>query len=365
MAVQAIPEEDAAGSDEKIVEHANRGGHACWTCPPGEMQSQAGSEKGESAQSARSGSQAAAEIPASAGQPLGEAVKEGWQRLAAVGSLLAVVFAWAYWPTLCDLVKTWNTVADYSHGFFVAPLAVYFLWARRDRFPARAGGRAWPGLLLLLLAVVMRFAGAWYFMTTLEGWSILLWVAGTVWVLCGSRVLWWSLPSVVFLGFMIPLPFRLELGLSLPLQAIATWISCWLLQTLGQPALAEGHTIVLGEHTLEVAQACSGLRIFMGIVALAFAYVVIVRRPWWEKAVLLASIVPIALIANATRVVITALLYQYVSGEAGEKFTHDAAGWVMILFAAGLFALVLWYVGKLIREVEVVEVDSVVRRARV
>jgi exosortase/archaeosortase family protein len=103
----------------------------------------------------------------------------------------------------------------------------------------------------------------------------------------------------------------------------------------------------------------------MGIVALAFAYVAIVRRPWWEKAVLLASVVPIALVANATRVVITGLLYQYVSGEAGQKFTHDAAGWVMILFAAGLFALVLWYLGKLVREVEVVEVDSVVRRERV
>ncbi|MGA2067985.1 MAG: exosortase/archaeosortase family protein [Thermoguttaceae bacterium] len=309
--------------------------------------------------------QAAAGVLAPAGQSLGEAVKEGWQRLAAVGGLLAVVFAWAYWPTLCNLVKSWNTVADYSHGFFVAPLAVYFLWARRDRFPAEAGGLAWPGLLLLLLALVMRFAGARYFISALEGWSILLWVAGTVWALCGSRVLWWSLPSVGFLWFMIPLPFGLELGLSLPLQTIATHISCWFLQMLGQPALAEGHTIILGEHALEVEQACSGLRIFMGIVALAFAYVAIVRRPWWEKAVLLASVVPIALVANATRVVITGLLYQYVSGEAGQKFTHDAAGWVMILFAAGLFALVLWYLGKLVREVEVVEVDSVVRRERV
>ena len=135
-----------------------------------------------------------------------------------------------------------------------------------------------------------------------------------------------------------------------------------MLQMLGQPALAEGHTIHLGEHQLEVEQACSGLRIFIGIGALAFAYVVIVRRAWWEKAVLLLSVVPIALIANATRVVATGLLYQYVSGEAARKFSHDAAGWVMILFAAGLFALVLWYLGKLVREVEPVEMDGVVRR---
>jgi exosortase/archaeosortase family protein len=89
--------------------------------------------------------------------------------------------------------------------------------------------------------------------------------------------------------------------------------------------------------------------------------VVIVRRAWWEKAVLLLSVIPIALIANATRVVATGLLYQYVSGEAARKFSHDAAGWVMIVFAAGLFALVLWYLGKLVRDVEPVEIDGVVR----
>ena len=102
----------------------------------------------------------------------------------------------------------------------------------------------------------------------------------------------------------------------------------------------------------------------MGIGALAFAYVVIVRRTWWEKAILVLCVVPIALIANATRVVATALLFQYVSGEAAHKFSHDAAGLVMIVYAAGLFALVLWYLGKLFGEVEQVEIDAVVRRGK-
>ena len=241
---------------------------------------------------------------------------------------------------------------DYSHGYLVAPLALFFLWARRDRMPAATAGLAWPGLLLVALSVAIRFAGARYYFEPLDGWSILLWVAGVIWLFLGRAFFWWSLPSVIFLFFMVRLPFGVELGLSLPLQTVATKLSCWVLQFLGQPALAEGHTIYLGEHTLEVEQACSGLRIFIGIAALAFAYVVIVRRAWWEKAVLLVSVVPIALIANATRVVSTGLLYQYVSGEAAKKFSHDMAGWVMILYAAGLFALVLWYLGKLLRELE-------------
>ena len=165
----------------------------------------------------------------------------------------------------------------------------------------------------------MRLAGAWYYFEFMDGWSIMLWSAGVIWLFLGRAVLWWSLPSVAFLFFMVCLPFRLELALSLPLQTIATRLSCWVLQMLGQPALAEGHTIYLGEHTLEVEQACSGMRIFVGIAALAYAYVVIVRRTWWEKSLLLASVVPIALIANATRVVTTGLLYQLVSGTGGRR----------------------------------------------
>jgi exosortase len=258
-------------------------------------------------------------------------------------------------------VQLWNHVQDYSHGYLVVPLAIVFLWARRDRMPLVTAGPAWPGLVLVAISVLMRLAGAWYFFESFDDWSILFWVAGVIWLFLGRSFVWWCLPSVVFLLFMLRLPFKVELALSLPLQTIATHLSCWVLQLLGQPALAEGHTIYLGEHTLEVEQACSGLRIFIGIAAMAYAYVVIVRRTWWEKAVLLLSVIPIALIANATRVVATGLLYQYVSSDAGKKFSHDVAGWLMILYAAGLFALLLWYLGKLFPEVEAVEVDEVVR----
>jgi exosortase len=288
---------------------------------------------------------------------------DAW-RFAPTGLILAAAFGWAYWQTLVNLVAAWNREPDYSHGFFVAPLAVYFLWAKRDRFPGVAEGLSWLGLTLIALAGGARVFSAHYYLEAIDGWSIMLWLAGVTWLFCGWRATWWSLPSIAFLWFMVPLPFRIERGLSLPLQTVATKLSCWILQALGQPALAEAHVIVLGDNRLEVEQACSGLRIFVGIVALAFAYTIVVERSWWEKAILLASSIPIALLANASRIVATGLLYQYVSGEAAKKFSHDAAGWVMILLAAGLFACVLWYVHNLVREVELVEVGAFVRRDR-
>jgi exosortase len=278
--------------------------------------------------------------------------------------ILVASFLWAYWPTLVDLVKAWDKEPDYSHGFFVVPLAVYFLWARRDRFLGLPAKWAWPGLILIGLSIVWRMLGARVYVDAIDGWSILLWAAGVAWLLGGWRVFWWALPSIAFLWFMIPLPYHAERMLSLPLQKVATKMSCWVLVSLGQPALNRGNTILINDFHLEVEQACSGLRIFVGIAALAFAYLILVRRAWWEKALLLVSVVPIALIANSARIVVTALLNQHVSGEAAHKFTHDVAGWVMIPFAAGLFALVLWYLGKLIREVELVDVGAVARRER-
>jgi exosortase len=278
-------------------------------------------------------------------------------------SVVAATFAWAYWPTLVILVRTWNREPDYSHGYLVVPLAVFFLWARRQTFPGFAFRLAWPGLVLLLVSVVLRFLSGRYSVDPVDGWSIVVWVAGVVWLFAGWRVLWWSWPSLTFLLFMIPLPFRAERSFSLPLQRIATKLSSWTLQCLGQPAIVEGNTIWLNDMRLEVERACSGLRIFMAVVALAFVYLVLFRRPWWQRVLLALSTVPIALVANMTRIVATGLVGQYISGEAAHKLNHDAAGWLMIPFAALLFAFVLWYVDRLVREVEVVDVGTIVRQA--
>jgi exosortase len=284
--------------------------------------------------------------------------------LCAAGAVLGGAFAWAYWPTLAVLASTWNRVPDYSHGFLVVPLAALMLWARRGQYPGASGRLAWGGLGLVAFSILVRVFGAWYYLDAVDGWSILAWVGGVVWFLGGWAVFRWSLPSVVFLFFMVPLPFRMEHALSRPLQQAATRISCFVLQSLGQPALAEGNVILLGDLRMEVEQACSGLRIFLGIVALAFVYVVLVRRAWWEKGLLLASIVPVALAANVTRIVATSLLIQRFPGTHAHELIHQYVGYLMIPYAAGLFALVLWYIGRLVRSVDVADVGDMARRRR-
>ncbi|RIK80374.1 MAG: exosortase [Planctomycetota bacterium] len=278
-----------------------------------------------------------------------------WQFVAGAAALL-VALVWSYWPTLAETVHAWDTIPDYSHGYLVLPIAAWFLWARRGEFPRDQLRSSQWGWAFLIAALAIRWAAAYIYIEAVDGWTLPLWIAGTVLLLFGPVVARWAAPAIIFLWFMFPLPYSAEMFLSQPLQGAATKISTAVLQMLGQPALSEGNVILIGERQFEVAQACSGLRIFVGIFALAFAYVLFTRRAWWEKAMLLASAVPITLVANSTRIVATALLQQYVSGEAADKFTHDFAGWVMIPFAAALFWLFLVYISRLFPEVETVSI---------
>jgi exosortase len=263
------------------------------------------------------------------------------------GAAMLGAIAWSYWPTLREMVRQWQTQPDYSHGFLVAPIAVYFLWQRRSSLPLNELQPCWWGAVLLGIAVAARTAAGLYYLVPLDGWTLPLSIAGAVWLLFGRAVLRWSLPSIVFLWFMIPIPFSAERWLSYPLQMVATKLSTAVLVCLGQPAIAEGNVILLGDKSLLVEEACSGMRIFVGIFALAFAFVLFSRWSWWLKAVMLMVALPIALLTNVVRIVATGLLYQWVSSEAGQKFSHDIAGFVMIPLAAGMFWLVSVYVDKL------------------
>jgi exosortase len=268
--------------------------------------------------------------------------------------LLTAAFVWAYWPTLIEMAGQWRSQPDYSHGFLVAPLSAFFLWSRRATFPREMLQPSLYGAALLLAASVLRLLAGAYFLGPLDGWTIPLWVAGAVWMLCGWQCLKWSLPAIVFLWFMIPMPFSAESWLSVPLQAVATKLSTACLLMLGQPALAEGNTIWIGDHQLFVEEACSGLRIFVGIFALAFAFTLFSRWSWWQKALALAAALPIAIVANVARIVATGLLYQLASSEAAQHFSHDLSGLVMIPFAAILFWLFLMYLDRLFPEAEVI-----------
>ncbi|HTN75669.1 MAG TPA: exosortase/archaeosortase family protein, partial [Pirellulaceae bacterium] len=159
--------------------------------------------------------------------------------------LLVSVGLWAYWPTLVTLAEVWQREPDYSHGFLVPLVALGLLWLRRASCPVQSMQWSWWGLLPLAISLALRYAGATLFIDACDGWALVFWIGGLIWLLGGTPLAWWASPAICFLLFMVPLPFRLEFALSQPLQRLATVGSVWCLQTLGQPAIAEGNVILL------------------------------------------------------------------------------------------------------------------------
>jgi exosortase len=269
--------------------------------------------------------------------------------LPAVALLSPVVgLAWAFGNTLVDLNRTWATNPQYSHGYLVPIFAAYLLWTRRGRLD-RAGLRpSWWGLPVLMLGLGLRLCGGYFFYTWLETVALIPCIAGLTLTL-GGRAAWrWSWPAVVFLGFMIPLPYRLATAMSEPLQWLATITSTFVMQTCGLPALAEGNVILLNDAEIGIVEACSGLRMLVVFFALATAVAMVARRPLLDRLVVLASAVPIALVANIARITATGVLHEFVDSATANAFFHDVAGWFMMPLALVLLGLELKLLAALI-----------------
>jgi exosortase len=297
------------------------------------------------------------ERPASAALPalglladLRERLWEGRERRATVALLVAAATAYAFWPTLAALYNKWVNDPQYSHGLLVVPFAVGLLWAKRERFPKDVRPAPLLGLILLGLAVACRVLGGVIYFAWLEAFSFLPFLAGLVLVFGGFGVLRWALPAIAFLLFMIPMPYSLEIQLGAPLQTVATIASTYVLRTLGQPALAEGNTILIKDFKLGIVEACSGLRMLVTFITFSTAVCMVVRKPVSDKLLILLSAIPIALMVNITRIVITGLMYLYVDGETAHLFFHDLAGWFMMPMALALLWVELWVLQHLFTE---------------
>jgi exosortase len=241
--------------------------------------------------------------------------------------------AWFYGPFLLDMAARWAGENNYSHSFLVPAFAALLLWMRADRLKEVKPGLYWGGLAFFLFGALLRFAGAYIYFEWLEGISLLFYVAGIFVLLGGKPALRWSWPAIAFLVFMIPLPFRVEHGLSFPLQRFATQASTYCLQTFGVPALSEGNVIILSEVRIGIVEACNGLGMLVSFVTLAVGVALVIRRPLLDKLIIAVSSVPIAIVTNVIRITGTGVLHETVGPEIADKVFHDFAGWLMMPIA--------------------------------
>jgi exosortase len=295
---------------------------------------------------------------------IAQCVESGWSRLVArlpagaprpgrwsacvLGSaLLLATFLWSYWPTANDLLEEWLRSDEYSSGLLVPLLAVYVLWLRREDLRAAPIRPALGlGVGAFLLAQAVR-AGGLDLYSFAERFSLVLSLAAVVLLVLGWRSLAKQAPVLLFLCLMLPWPHRIQGLITLPLQRWSTTSAVFCLEMVGYEIQQDGNQITIQGIPLFVAEACNGLRMITAFFVISGLVVLLVKRAWWEKLIVLASSLPIAFLCNTLRLTVTAIFYTILKTKAWEKWFHDMGGYAMMPLALALIVGELWLLARL------------------
>jgi exosortase len=262
----------------------------------------------------------------------------------AVGLVAFATFVWAYWTTIYALARDLNADENYSVGLLVPFVALYLVWRERDALRQCTRRPAWwGGIGLILAAQAARFYGLDSLVESAERYALVLTVVGMVLLIAGWQVFRRLLWVLLFLFLMVPLPGRVHNMVSGPLQTQAATGAVFLLEVLGASVHRTGNVLAVNGTEVAVAEACSGLRMLTAFIVVAATLAYLVKRPRWQKAVLVVSSVPVAILCNLARLCITAELFAMGFGKMAETFFHDFAGLAMmplaVLILAGELAL--------------------------
>jgi len=259
--------------------------------------------------------------------------------------VLVFLFILLYFQVIIGLVNDWWLDSNYSHGFLVPLVSAYLIWKKKDRLKSLEKKRSYWGLLTLLLGLgiyIAGTAGSEYFSAR---FSLVIVLFGLIFYLNGKEWAKELLFPVAFLAFMVPIPYVIYYSIAFPMQLFSTKLSYYILHSIGLPSIRQGNIIYLPNYSLEVVEACSGLRSLVSLLALGTFFAYVTFKSNLKRFILFLSIFPIAIGANIFRILITAVGAYVVSPKLAEDFLHKLSG--LIVFLISVFSLFI--LSRLIR----------------
>lgn len=250
---------------------------------------------------------------------------------------LIAAFGLLYSHTIVKLVHDWSIDDNYSHGFLIPFIAGYMVWQRSHRIAdARTYTSHW-GLVVILAGMGLHIVGnvGAELFTMRVSLIVTLW--GLVLFLLGGPVTRMVAIPLIYLIFMVPIPAIIWNKIAFPLQLFAAALSTKVVALIGIPIYREGNILHLANTTLEVVDACSGLRSLTSMLALGGAFAFILEISTWKKWLLFFSAVPIAICVNIVRLSVTAIMAKHIGPEAAHGFMHDMSGFLIFILAIMLF----------------------------
>jgi exosortase len=250
--------------------------------------------------------------------------------------ILAGLILMLYASVIKDLVLQWWTDPDYGHGFFVPLFAGYILWHERKRWTKTEIKPSNFGFVVMLGAIALLLLGSLGAELFTSRFSLLVLLAGMILFLAGWKLLRAVSFPLGYLMWMIPIPVIIYNQVTFPLQLIASRLATAGLELAQVPVLRDGNVLIMSNYSLEVVEACSGIRSLMTLMALAVAYGYLVSPRRWVRYVLAASMVPVAIGTNAIRIMGAGIMARHFGPAAAEGFLHQFSGWAIFLVALGL-----------------------------
>jgi exosortase len=259
----------------------------------------------------------------------------------ALGSaIICLLVAAVYYQVLGKLVSDWWNIPDFSHGFLVPLFAAFLVWEKRETLRRTKIAPAWSGIAVITLGLVVLLLGVYGSELFLSRVSLIILLAGLVLTFGGWQLLKQLRFVLLVLFLAIPLPAIVFNQITFPLQILASKLASDLLPFFGVPVLREGNVIQLPMMKLEVAEACSGIRSLMSLFTLSVFYGYFMEKSVSRRVVIILASIPIAIAANAVRILGTGLCVQYWDPDKALGFFHEFSGWVIFLVSLACLYLV-------------------------
>jgi exosortase len=280
-------------------------------------------------------------MPTTAESPVLEGLRatdRAWQTRVQV-SILAALLILLYYHILSALTVQWWEDPNYSHGFVVPLFCGWILWKERKRIVDEPVLPSWFGFVVILGGLGILVLGVLGAELFLSRTSLLIVIAGLIIHFQGWRRFRAMLFPWAVLFLMIPLPVIVFNQIALPLQFLASRLASGMLSLAGVPVLREGNVINLPSLSLDVVEACSGLRSLVSLVTLAVFYGYLFEPRISRRLLLVLSSIPIAVAANGFRIMGAGMLGEYWSPDKAEGFFHLFSGWLVFVLSLGLLVL--------------------------
>ncbi len=255
------------------------------------------------------------------------------------GGVLLLLWALLFWPIIPALWDVWMFDSNNSHGLLVPAIVAFLIWQRRKEISwSEANSSLW-GFGLLVGSLLIYLVSLRAHIAVSAHLAMVTSLAGLVWWNLGGRLFRHLLFPLAFLAFMVPVPVSIAGAVAFPLQLFATSASADVIRGIGIPVLKEGTMLYFATTSLEVSEACSGIRSMLAYLTLGVLFVHLAGNTIGRvgKAILLSSTIPLALFVNILRISGTGVLAHLFGGQMARGFLHEFSGLVVFAFGFVLF----------------------------